>query len=172
MEDSLTILPNPGEIREFGDPHPDEVSVEGVIVLGYDAQTKLWLALRWQDDDVVWLVGGGKNTDESFFEAALRELAEETGFNSADRAFQLGASVRSHYYNDKKKIYRASESHSFLFILDANKKRDASLEAHEKFDVVWLTIDKLKQELTKTGGGVEHWLDAVDRAQKAVLEHV
>lgn len=58
----------------FGTSHADEVEVKGVIVLGYDPAHDTWLGLKWRDSGTVWLSGGGKENDEDYFAAAVREL--------------------------------------------------------------------------------------------------
>ncbi len=86
----------------FGVPHPNEVEVKGVIVLGYDPESHQWLGLRWRDSGTMWLSGGGKETHEDYFAAAERELREETGFDTYLRAVQLGDRFQAHYFNERK----------------------------------------------------------------------
>lgn len=154
--------------EEYGTPHPNATDVEGVVVAGYDPTLDEWLALQWRLKKTIWLVGGGREDDESFGQAAMRELKEETGYADFKDQIQLGGPIRSHYYNEKKGVYRRSNSLAFLFMLDSSLKGRQELEEHEKFDVVWLDYDELREALRQTGGGVEHWLAVLARAEKYI----
>jgi len=168
MNDKLTIMETPSDVQTFGVEHPEAKQVEGAVALAYDPGTGKWLGLRMRATDIVWLVGGGRDGTEEFFDTAKRELQEETGYVEFERAFQLGAAVKSFYYNDVKRVYRKSFAYSFLFILDSSKRGDAAQESHEDFDTIWLAYMELYDEIKQTSGGVEHWLDALDRAKRVV----
>jgi 8-oxo-dGTP pyrophosphatase MutT (NUDIX family) len=156
--------------EEYGTPHPNASNVEGAVVLGYDPAIKKWLALKWAQGNAIWLAGGGKEKTESYEQAAIRELREETGYTEFKEQVQLGSPVISHYYNDKKAVFRRSYSFAFLFLLDSTMTGHQQLEGHEDFAVVWLDYDLLCSELMKTGGGVEHWLAVLSRAQNYLTE--
>ncbi len=155
----------PVAYRDFGDAHPGETRVEGVAVVGYDKATQKYLGLR-NANGTVWLVGGGKNADESYEQCAARELREETGYEAV-RMIRMD-SVYSHYYNEKKDSYRRSFAENFLAIIDSSQRQDHSREAHEDFEPEWFDFDTLRQEITRTGGGVEHWLHDLDAAKALV----
>jgi ADP-ribose pyrophosphatase YjhB (NUDIX family) len=151
-------------IEEYGTAHPEATDVEGVVVVGYDPAIDKWLALEWTGKGTIWLVGGGRERGESFEHAAIRELKEETGYAYFRQQVQLGGFIRSHYYNEKKGLHRRSNSLAMLFLLDSKDRGEQELESHEKFDVVWLGYDELREALKHTGGGVEHWLAVLERA--------
>ena len=153
-------------VPDFGKLLPNEKYVEGVVVIGYDQENGELLGLRWKNK-ATWLVGGGKEKGESFEEAARRELAEETGYKSVLTFIPLG-SVYSHYYNDKKNINRRSFSHNFLAIINRSKQGSTNLETHEDFVPKWYNIKTLREEIRKVGGGIEHWLAILDRAEEAI----
>ncbi|MBL8159298.1 leucine--tRNA ligase [Candidatus Saccharibacteria bacterium] len=152
--------------QDFGTPADNEKEVSGVVVLGYDVRTRRYLSIRRQDDVQTWLVGGGRKKDESFEAAAVRELAEETGY-TAKTMIQLGNPIYSHYYNDIKKSHRRSFGYNFLAIIDSTQQAVATPESHEKFTPEWKDWAPLVAEIEKTGGGVEHWLEALNRAKAA-----
>ncbi len=154
--------------EEYGTAHPNATDVEGVVVVGYDPATDTWLALEWREKKTIWLVGGGREDGETFEQSAIRELKEETGYADFREQVQLGGLIRSHYYNEKKRLHRRSNSLAFLFVLDSNTRGEQELEEHEKFDVVWLGYDELRESLEHTGGGVEHWLAVLARAHEYV----
>lgn len=155
----------------FGTPHDDDVEIEGVVVLGYDPELDKWLGIRWRDSGTLWLVGGGKELKETYFESAVRELGEEAGFYTYQKAIQLGGRFQAHYYNERKDSHRRGIGYAFLFYLDPKDQKEQALEAHENFDTVWLPFDELYAEIVKTGGGVEHWLELLRRAQTAVTSN-
>lgn len=98
----MNVFGDTETIEEYGTAHPEATDVEGVVVVGYDPAIDKWLALRWTGKGTIWLVGGGKEPDETFEHAAIRELKEETGYANSQRQVQLGGFIRSHYYNEKK----------------------------------------------------------------------
>ena len=153
-------------VPDFGEVRSNEQYVQGVTVIGYDKASNKFLGLKWKDK-ATWLVGGGKEGDESFEDAARRELAEETGYKDIINLISLG-SLYSHNYNDKKNINRSSFAVNFLAILDRNKQGKSNLETHEDFTFEWYDIKTLREEIRKVGGGVEHWLEVLNRAEKAI----
>lgn len=166
----MKIFGDPQKVEEYGTPHPEATDVTGVVIVGFDPATQKWLALEWAGHGTIWLVGGGKEVGESYQQAALRELREETGYSTFQQHIQLGGPIISHYYNDKKATFRRSHSFAFLFILDSTSVGQQELEAHEQFDVTWLEYETLRQALEKTGGGVEHWLAVLSKANSFLAE--
>lgn len=156
----------PVAYRDFGERRENETQVEGVVVIGYDVATKKYLGLR-NSSGSVWLVGGGKNEGESFEDSAKRELKEETGYEP-QQMISLGAPIYSHYYNEKKDSNRRSYAENFLAVIDSSKQQEHGREAHEDFEPEWFDYDKLYAEVTKTGGGVEHWLHDLSVAKATV----
>lgn len=164
----MKIFGDPGKVEEYGTAHAEASDVEGVVVIGYDPIANKWLALEWMDKGTIWLAGGGREADESYAQAAQRELREETGYTNFQTQVQLGEPVISYYYNDKKAVHRQSYSFAFLFLLDSTASGKQSLEAHENFVVTWLDYAALQKALGQTGGGVEHWLAMLARAHDYV----
>ena len=128
------------------------------------------MALEWNQKKTIWLVGGGKEESESYEHAAIRELKEETGYSNFKEQIQLGGLIISHYYNDKKAVYRRSNSFAFLFLLDSGDVGQQELEEHEEFVVVWLGYESLRETLRQTGGGIEHWLAVLSKALDYLVE--
>jgi 8-oxo-dGTP pyrophosphatase MutT (NUDIX family) len=166
----MKIFGNADKVEEYGTAHPDASDVEGVVVIGYDPAIDKWLALEWHHKNTIWLVGGGKESHESYEQAAIRELKEETGYTAFTEQIQLGGPIVSHYYNDKKAVFRRSYSFAFLFVLDSAAVGRQELEEHEKFTVTWLGYKPLRKALQQTGGGVEHWLAVLSKAHDYIVE--
>jgi 8-oxo-dGTP pyrophosphatase MutT (NUDIX family) len=168
----MKVFGNAETTEEYGTPHPAATDVEGVVIVAYDPAIDKWLALQWHQHGTIWLAGGGNEKGESFEQAAVRELKEETGYAHFAEQIQLGGPIVSHYYNDKKATYRRSNSRAFLFILDSAEPGAQELEEHENFSVVWMGYEPLRDALLQTGGGVEHWLAVLDRARQHVKGRV
>ena len=153
--------------QDFGEELADAKEVEGVVVIGYDPRTKRFMGLK--NGDQGWLVGGGREEGETFEQAAYRELREEAGFSVVEAMLPIGAPIYSYYYNSIKDSNRRSLGHSFLAIIDETAQGQQEQEEHEHFEVHWDTLDSLKQFISKTtGGGVDHWLEALERSRGLV----
>ncbi len=152
--------------QDFGEQRSDETYVEGPVIVGYDKKNDKYLSLR-NDNGSVWIVGGGREKEETFLAAAGRELIEETGYQ-ASKMIELGDPVFSHYYNEKKDSNRRSFAQAYLALIDGSKTGKSSRESHEDFEAEWLNYQSLVTEVEKTGGGVEHWLEMLRRAKLLV----
>lgn len=155
--------------QDFGDELPNPKEVEGVVVIGYDSRTKKFMGLKnkAKSGKLGWLVGGGRESDETFEQAAYRELREEAGYVDIEAMIPLGAPIYSYYYNSIKDSNRRSLGHSFLAILDSSSQGEQAQESHENFEVYWDEFDIVRASTENTGGGVDHWLEALDRARQA-----
>ncbi len=154
--------------RDFGKPLPDCKQVEGVVVIVYDRSTGTYLDLYNDNVHMSWLVSGGRDGNETFEQAAIRELAEEAGITKYERLVSLGQPVYSYYYNDNKKSNRRSLGYNYLAIVNGVETSSQKLEAHENFSLKWVEREELTDGIAATGGGVEHWLDAINKAASYV----
>ena len=114
-----------------------------------------------------WLASGGLNDGESYEDAALRELAEESGFTEVEKLIKLGGPTYSYYFNSNKNSNRRSFSFMYLAIIDANKQGDQSLESHEAYRVEWSSAIDILSDFEKEPDGRGHWIDGMQRAQDA-----
>jgi 8-oxo-dGTP pyrophosphatase MutT (NUDIX family) len=155
--------------QDFGEPLTEAKDVYGVVVIGYDPQTGKFMGLK--HGELGWLVGGGREDGESYKESAQRELAEEAGHERAIAWIELGDPIYSYYYNDIKRSNRRSLGYNYLAILDSTTPTQQRQEAHEDFTVQWVDFDELYKDITNTGGGVGHWLEALRRARDAATAY-
>ncbi len=162
-EHNLPIVPVVAQ--DFGKPLPDAKDVLGVVVIGYDPKSDKYLGLRHGPQ--AWLVGGGHEEGETYAQTARRELTEEAGFSKVIKLIPLGDPVYSYYYNDIKQSNRRSLGYNYLAIVDQADQHEQRQESHESFTVWWTEFDDLYNDIAKTGGGVEHWLEALKRAKAA-----
>ncbi|MCL2451520.1 class I tRNA ligase family protein [Candidatus Saccharibacteria bacterium] len=157
--------------RDFGEKLENSKQVEGVVVIGYDPTTKKFMRLTNNNVKSGWLVSGGRDENETFEEAARRELAEEAGYVKIEKLIELGVPVYSYYYNDNKRSNRRSLSHNFLAILDSSQTTSQNQETHEDFSIIWDDFDEIYKNVETTEGGVEHWLHALKQAKVAVKNY-
>lgn len=155
--------------QDFGEPLDAAKEVEGVVVIAYDPRTQKYLSLK--NGDLGWLVGGGREAAESFEAAAARELLEEAGIGDVEQWIQLGAPVYSYYFNDIKQSNRRSLGYNYLAIVDSTQVVEQHQESHENFQPLWRNFDETYRDIELTKGGVEHWLNALERAREAVTAH-
>jgi leucyl-tRNA synthetase len=152
---------------DFGSPLADSVDVTGPVVIGYDPITKQFMSLINTKNEMRWLASGGLNDGESYEDAALRELAEESGFTEVEKLIKLGGPTYSYYFNSNKNSNRRSFSFMYLAIIDANKQGDQSLESHEAYRVEWSSAIDILSDFEKEPDGRGHWIDGMQRAQDA-----
>ena len=152
---------------DFGIPLPDAVDVSGPVVIGYDPTTKQFMSLINTKNQLRWFASGGRDGEESYEAAARRELAEEAGYHTVSKLIQLGGPTYSYYFNSNKNSNRRSFSYMYLAIIDSKEEAKQALESHEKFRVAWSGMDEILDDLQKEQtevGGVEHWIDGMNRA--------
>jgi leucyl-tRNA synthetase len=154
--------------QNFGEPVPNATYVEGSFVIGYDRNTSKFMGLK--NGDKPWLVGGGREENETFEEAALREIGEEAGYHQVDKLIALGDPFFTNYFNPIKQIGRKGFGYCYLAIMDSAQPQKTNMEEHESFSVKWQDYGELYksiEELNKTDSS-EHWLDGLRRARQVV----
>lgn len=155
--------------EDFGDPLEDAVDVVGSVVIVYDPRLQKFLGVTTGTNDGLWLNGGGSEDGETFEQTAIRELAEETGFQKYEKIVPLGDPVYSYYFNDVKKVAKRSYGQGFLFYVDSNDRGEPTTEEHEEsFELEWYTYDELVDGVSKVSGGVEHWLEMLVRTKRVI----
>jgi leucyl-tRNA synthetase len=151
--------------ESFGKSLPEAKDVEGVVVVVYNKTKDKYLKLLNTVSNEAWLVGGGKEGEETFQESALRELQEEAGYVDPESFIQVGGPILSYYYNNLKKSNRRSLGYSFFAVVTDEKFVGTSHEVHEHYKTEWVTLDELIHSISKTEGGVDHWLEILKRVK-------
>jgi len=155
---------------DYGTPLADAVDVTGPVVIGYDPNTQQFMSLINTKNDSLWFVSGGLDDNETYEDAAVRELAEEAGFRNVKKLIQLGGPTYSYYHNPNKDSNRRSLSYMYLAIIDSKEQAQQALESHESYKVQWSDADVLLTELNETlqnTGSGGHWIEGVQRAVDA-----
>ncbi len=152
----------------FGEVLPESKDVEGVVVVVYNKDKDKYLKLINTTSDEAWLVGGGREDGETFLDAAVRELEEEAGFRASEPPAPLGGPILSYYYNNLKKSNRRSIGFSYLATVSDKDYVGTKHESHEKYKAEWATLPQLIDDIAKTEGGVDHWLEILKRVKSEV----
>lgn len=155
--------------RDFGTPLENAQEVRGSVVIAYDPKADRFIGVKTGTNDGLWLLGGGAKDDETFEQAAIRELKEESGFSEYDKVVALGEPVYSYYFNDVKQVNKRSFGQGFLCYVNPEAQGTAEREAYENLELGWYSYEALVAGIEKVQGGVEHWLEMLKRA-KAVVD--
>lgn len=104
-----------------------------------------FLAIRVLGEDEVVFPKGTIEVGETPEQAAVRELAEETGYHVKIVA-PLGEV--SYEFEDDNKLYRKTVYHYLFELIDRNEEPKPSLEEHEDFENLWLDEREALTKLT------------------------
>lgn len=152
--------------RSFNEPLADCVNVTGVNVIGYDPDTKRFMSLWNNTSNKRWLVSGGRNDDETYQDAALRELREEAGYQEVKQLIPLGDLFYTYYYNPGKKSNRQGTGQNYIAIISEKEVAQPHNESHEDYSVSWTDYGDLLSDI-QLQEGAAHWVHAVQQAQQA-----
>ncbi len=114
-------------------------SAGGVIV----HQNKV-LAITWTNKNFICFPKGGLEHGESSKEAAMREVKEETGYNT-EIICALGS--WTYQFEEEKNKYQKTVDYYLMGLLD-NNKPTPSRGANEDFTNIWLDIATAEKYLT------------------------
>jgi leucyl-tRNA synthetase len=108
-----------------------------------------YLCLRWNHSDVHGFVTGGVEEGEEASETARREIAEETGYTSAELVKPMGGRVHVKFFAAVKKVNRFAHFTPFLFQL----KNDSRIEVEERernlHEPVWIPSQEVRNYLNR-----------------------
>ncbi len=99
-----------------------------------------WKKMPWKT-----LVIGGVEEGESFEEAVIREVREETGFKNFRKVEKLGWEIRSQFYAEHKDINRDAHVQVFIVELEDLEQDKLSEEESEKHTVNWVPTSDLEK---------------------------
>ncbi|MEO6761096.1 MAG: class I tRNA ligase family protein [Candidatus Saccharimonadales bacterium] len=157
--------------QDFGEPLSDTKDADGANIIGYDPTTKRFMSLKNHNTNMTWLASGNRDGGELYEETARRELHEESGYQNVKQLIDLGGDFYSYYYNDVKKVNKRARGRNFLAIISEAELIDQHNEDHESYTPQWTDLAYIVAEITKIGGGVEHWLDALEKAGNAAKSY-
>ena len=111
-----------------------------------------FLCIKWKGTPMNGLVTGGVDGDETYEEAAIREVREETGYKNVKLVKQPDFAIHSIFYHRLKNTNRwARFQYVFLDLIDEEREEVNEKEAaiHE---VVWKKEEELKDFFTVIEG--------------------
>jgi len=130
-------------------PHVEGKQVverNGVMIILRNPKDQTYLCLKWKHANWLTFITGGREDGENGVEAALREVAEETGYTDLKLISHIGC-TRSEFFASHKDLNRIGHSETYLFELASDKRTAVSSEEEEKHEAVWLT----EKEMLKQG---------------------
>ncbi len=130
----------PRVVDHTNPPREGEKTVvrKNVHVIVHNKKDDTVLTLKWKKFDWHTIVLGGIDEQEDAYQAALRELAEETGYTDVRLVKKLGGQVQAEYYASHKKENRVAVTTAFYFELVSDARVDVAQEEKEQFDIYWM----------------------------------
>lgn len=101
------------------------------------------IQLQWKKVPWKTFVIGGVEDGETYEDAIIREVKEETGYINFKKIEKLGWEMESHFYAKHKDINRQAFTQVFVIELADLNKEQLSEEENEKHDVVWVPISEV-----------------------------
>ncbi len=142
------------EVKEFhgtGDSavRPDKPMTDRkvvVVVMKHPTEDKYLCADKkkfgWID-----FVMGGIEGEETPFEAATRELEEETGYTDYEFVGELPEVYYDNFYAAHKDVNRHIEVHTVYGRLTSLEQKERSQEEQDIADIVWIDVAELPEKL-------------------------
>jgi len=156
-------------VPEFGTKRENEEERGGGCGVVFDPVKQKYAAYK-REDGKVGLFAGGLNKGEDLQEGILREITEESGLYDFEKV-EVVEKARAHYYHSLKHLNRVADATCLLVILKKSDSKDVKHEAHEKFDLVWLSADELDDGIRSwNGDGNHHWLRFIQQAIGLAIE--
>ncbi len=121
--------------------HADEPFTDRPAVLAivqHWAEDK-YLAVRYRPTDTRGCVSGGIEAGETPEQAAIREIAEETGYTSAELVRKLGGSIHCKYYSVIRKLNVFAHFTPLLLKLKDATMVEVSEKEKAHHEISWLT---------------------------------
>lgn len=125
-----------------------------VIVVVRNPKTDKYLCLKWKKQPWVTFVMGGIEEGEEKIQAALREVAEETGYKNLKFIKDLG-SAQSEFYAAHKGVNRIAHTRNLLFELVDESREEISEEESEIHELEWRSFEEIqKEDMTHSEMGI------------------
>lgn len=134
-------------LRVSGEKLSDCVPRTAVGAIVYNPQTNKYLVQYSKEFNKYTFIFGGLEEGESYEQAAVREVLEETGYKTKFISFITEESL-SYFYHPGKKTNRALTSRRILMELVDEKQEEILKEELEKAIPEWLTKEELFEKIT------------------------
>ncbi|HYF28935.1 MAG TPA: NUDIX hydrolase [Candidatus Paceibacterota bacterium] len=146
-------------IPEFGIKRENEERRDGGCAVVLDPASGLYAVGERTDDGMLILFSGGVDEGEDMHEGILREVREESGLHDFGTTEKI-AEALTHYYNRAKGVNRCAQATCLLIVLNSTASVAPTLEAHERFSLVWRTPEEILEnwKLHNHDQGLDHWM--------------
>lgn len=124
---------------------------EAVLCIIHNPKDDTYLTLRWKKHPWHAFVMGGVEEGEDVEEAALREIAEETGYRRLTFKRKMPFVINSIFYAAHKNVNRDVNVQVLEFELNDDTPGETNRDEIEDFDIEWVAKDKLKDLNPVTG---------------------
>jgi len=114
-----------------------------IVAIVFDPKTNKYLCLRRKDIGWETFITGGIEKDQSAIEAALTEVAQETGYINLKIIKELSKYDLALYHTPKGKNLFV-QARSFLFELIDYEQKFVEADELAQHNFFWLTEDELK----------------------------
>jgi len=109
-----------------------------------------YLLQRWKEFGWQSFVTGGVEDGENLVEAAKREVLEEVGYKNLEHVKKTtdGWEVHSYFYAPHKDVNRYMIAKAVFFDLSDEEVSEVNSEEKNKYDLVWLDENEVREFLT------------------------
>lgn len=113
------------------------------VIIKHPTENKC-VILDWKEE-LGWksFVIGGIEKDENIFEAALREMKEETGYFDVKNLYEINATHYSYFYAAHKNINREAVNYSVVIELASEKRFETNIEETKNHNFRWIDMSLL-----------------------------
>jgi len=133
-------LPDPTNPHQ---PWKEVVFRNATINIVYDPATDRYLTLKWKKQPWTTFVTGGIEDGESAVDAALREIAEETGYTDVKFVRKLGGDAQAEFYAAHKGVNRIARNSLLLFELASDTREPVDESESAQHEAVWIPAAEL-----------------------------
>jgi len=155
---------------ETGVTRNDEQRRDGGCAIIFDPGTQKYAVYK-DEGGRLGLFAGGFDEGEEEEAAIAREVTEESGLYDFKKVEKVGTTF-AHFYNPRRKVNRKGLASCHLIILNSKKTKPVSHEAHESFNLQWVSADDIKNnwDKLKDGGNVDQWIWFLPKAVGRAIE--
>lgn len=121
---------------------PNTVRNAVIVVVKHWNEEK-YICLKWKKHDWKDLITGGIEEGEDPLDAAIREVKEETGYQSIKSVNYIPFEHIDHFYAAHKGVNRLVYQKNIVVQLKDGEYIEPSEEEKEMFDIVWLTKEEM-----------------------------
>ncbi len=120
----------------------ETITRNATISIVHDANSNLYLCLKWKQQGWTTFVTGGVDEGEEQLEAAKREILEETGYKHVRLVRELGH-TSSQFYAAHKDENRIANNTIYYFELENDDQEEIDPRELAKHEPVWLTEEEI-----------------------------